>query len=88
MSSITKLSEQAKQYCKACLLTLPREELVEKLEAISIACYDDEDNEILADAAVDSVEAGDIHFDWSFAFSKSMPHSVKMMWLDIDEIWE
>ena len=34
--------------------------IVEMLEAIGIACYDDETTEELAEAAVDSIESGDI----------------------------
>lgn len=39
---------------------LGREEIIEQLESIGVACYDDEDTELLVDAFFDSYKAGDL----------------------------
>ena len=82
------LTKEAREYCTAALLTREREDVVQELESICVACYDDETMEDdLVPSMVDSVEAKDIDFDWSFAASKQYPHSVQMLWLDVDEVW-
>lgn len=80
------LSKTARKYCKEYLKEQGREPLVEQLEGIGVACYDDDDLDDLLDCAVDSVEAGDIEFDWSHAAAKSCNHRCYMLWLDIEEI--
>lgn len=82
------LSRAAKAYCTKALAELDRAELVSMLEAICIACYDDESvSNDLVPSAIDSIEAGDIEFDWSFAASKQYGHAAQMFWLDIDDVW-
>ena len=83
-----KLTKEAKAYCVAFLEAQGREFLVQQLEGICVACYDEEDAAELAESAADSVEAGDIEFDWSFAPAKASKHHVYMLWLDVDEVWE
>lgn len=87
MTTLAKLTEAAKTYCTEALEALDREELVNMLEGIGVACYDEEDNTVLAESAADSVEAGDIEFDFGFHAAKASPHHVYMLWLDIDEVW-
>lgn len=83
-----KLTEQAKNYCKEAVATMEREEIVQTLEGLGIACYDDEETETLVDSYVESVEAGDIEFDFTYAAAMQYPHHIKMMNLDIDEVWQ
>ena len=83
-----KLTEQAKTYCKEAISTMERDEIVSALEGIGTACYDDEEIEDLVDSYVDSVEAGDIEFDFSYASAMQYSHHIKMMNLEIDEVWE
>lgn len=82
------LTNPAKEYCTAVVEQMPREELVAALENIGVACYDDEPIEDLVAAYVDSVEAGDIEFDFSQAFCLTLPHHIKMMWYDFVFVWE
>jgi len=84
---MSKLSPEAKAYCKDILLKQGRTELVSQLESIGIACYDEEDDETLADSAVDSVEAGDIDFDWGLGQAKAFGHHSYMLWLDVEDVW-
>lgn len=84
---MSQLSEPAKAYAKEALQTLDREVLIQMLEGIGCACYDEETEETFAESIVDSIEAGDIEFDFSFAASKSYRHGIQMMWLDIDDVW-
>lgn len=42
---------------------LSREYIIELLEGIGVACYDDEPTQLLREALFDSVEAGDIWED-------------------------
>lgn len=84
---IQKLTPEAKAYCTAAIELMEREELVAALENLGIACYDDEPIEDFVASYVDSVEAGDIEFDFSHAAALSYPHHVKMMWYDIEDIW-
>lgn len=84
---VSKLSDQAKEYAKEALQTLDRSVLIEMLEGIGVACYDEETEETFAEAIVDSIEAGDIEFDFSFAASKAYPNHIARMWLDIDDVW-
>lgn len=83
-----KLTEQAKTYCKEAISTMERDEIVSALEGLGIACYDDEDTEDLVDSYVDSVEAGDIEFDFSYSSAMQYPHHIKMMNLDINDVWQ
>lgn len=85
---MSKLTEQAKTYCKEAISTLERAEIVSTLESLGIACYDDEETEELVDSYVESVEAEDIEFDFTYAAAMQYPHHIKMMNLDIDEVWE
>lgn len=83
-----RLTAEAKAYCQEALEAMGRETIIDMLEnQAGCACYDDEDTDSLAESAVDSVEAGDIEFDWGFAQAKSLGHHVYMTWLDIDEVW-
>ncbi len=84
---MNKLSEAAKAYAVEALQTLDREELISMLENIGCACYDEEGKDVFAESIVDSIEAGDIEFDWSFAASKSYRYGIQRMWLDIDDVW-
>lgn len=84
---MNKLTKPARKYCQAALEAQGREALVEMLEGICIACYDEEDAEELAESAVDSIEAGDIDFDWGHGAVKVAGHYCYMLWLDIDDIW-
>ena len=83
-----KLTEQAKTYCKEAISLMERDEIVSTLEGIGTACYDDEKIEDLVDSYVDSVEAGDIEFDFSYSSAMQYPHHVKMMNLEIDDVWQ
>lgn len=85
---MNKLSESAKEYAKEALQTLERQELIDMLENIGCACYDEESEETFAEAIVDSIEAGDIDFDFSFVASKAYPPHIARLWLDIDDVWE
>ena len=82
------LTQEASYYCKKVALHLGRDHMVNDLEAIGIACYDDESDEVLADAFVSSVEAGDIEFDFSHCQAKNRPRHLYLEWLDIDEVWQ
>lgn len=81
------LTPEAKAYCTAAVKLMDRDELVTALENLGIACYDNEDVEDFVDSYVDSVEAGDIEFDFSYAGTLSYPYHVKMMWYDIEDTW-
>jgi len=82
------LSEEAKAYCQASLERQGRGAVVEMLEGIGVACYDEEGVEELAEAAVDSVEAGDIEFDFGMsAVDRSDGDYLYRLWLDIDDVW-
>jgi hypothetical protein len=81
------LSPEAREYCIEVLIHNGREELVSSLEGIGVACYDEEDDRELAEAAADSVEAGDIEFDFSFVASKQYPHHLQRLHMDINEVW-
>lgn len=83
-----KLTEQAKTYCKEAISLMGRDEIVQTLEGLCIACYDDEEIEDLVDSYVDSVEAGDIEFDFKYGAAMQYPHHIKMLNLDIDEVWQ
>ena len=83
-----KLTEQAKTYCKEAISLMERDEIVSTLEGLGIACYDDEETEMLVDSYVESVEAGDIEFDFKYGAAMQYPHHIKMMNLEIDEVWE
>lgn len=85
---MSKLTDEARAYCQEALEVRGRYKLVEMLESIGIACYDEEDVEELAEAVVDSVEAGDIDFEWDHVTAKNLHAYAYMLWLDIDEIWE
>ncbi len=85
---IKKLTEQARAYCVAAIGTMERNEIVSTLESLGIACYDDEETSDLVESYVDSVEAEDIDFDWSYAAAMQYPHHVKMLNLDVDEVWQ
>lgn len=80
-----KLTSEAREYCLEVLVTRGRESLVADLEGIGIACYDEEGVEELAEAALDSVEAGDIDFDWTNPIGQS--GYIRKLWLAIDEVW-
>ena len=84
---IQKLTPEAKAYCKAAVELMDRDELVAALEGLCIACYDNEDVEDFVDSYVDSVEAGDIEFDFKYSGALSYPYHVKMMWYDIEDTW-
>jgi hypothetical protein len=84
---MSKLSSDAKAYCVEVLKNQGREALVSMLENIGVACYDDEDDYTLAEAAADSVEAGDIEFDWGHSYASSLPRHIYMAWLDIEDVW-
>jgi len=84
---IQKLTPEAKAYCKAAVELMDREELVSALENLGIACYDNEETEDFVESYVDSVEAGDIEFDFSYASTLSYPYHVKMMWYYIEDTW-
>lgn len=83
---MAQLTSEAHKYCKAALLEEGREYIIRLLEGVGVACYDDEETEELAEAAVESVATGDIEFDWSLACAKSCSHRTRMLWYDIDEI--
>lgn len=82
------LSPEAKAYCKAAVELMDRDELVAALEGLCIACYDNEPIEDFVDSYVDSVEAGDIEFDFGYASAQQYPFVVKNMWYYIEETWE
>jgi len=82
-----KFTDEAREYCKAAISLMTREELVESLENIGVACYDDEPIEDFIDSYVDSVEAGDIEFDFSYQAANQYPHHVKMLRYNIDEVY-
>lgn len=82
-----KLTPEARIYCTAAVELMEREELVAALENIGVACYDYEPIEDFVESYVDSVEAGDIEFDFSHAAALSYPHHVKMKWYDIEDTW-
>lgn len=84
---MSKLSEEARKYAIASISEISREEMVSLLEGIGCACYDDEPEEDFVESIVDSIEAGDIEFEWSIWEAKSKSHSTYMLWLDIEEIW-
>jgi hypothetical protein len=81
------LTPEARIYCTAAVELMEREELVAALENIGVACYDDEPIEDFVESYVDSVEAGDIEFDFGCNTAFSYPHHVKMKWLDIEDTW-
>ena len=82
------LTKEAREYCTEVLLRMEREEIVEILEnQVCVACYDEETKYDLVPAMVDSIEAGDIDFDWSIGAAKGHSHYIYTFWLDIDEIW-
>ena len=81
------LSPEAKAYCTAAVELMDREELVVALENLCIACYDNEPTEDFVESYVDSVEAGDIEFDFGYTGTLSYPYHVKMMWYDIEDTW-
>lgn len=84
-----KLTKEARAYCLAAANEMSREELVQELENICIACYDEETiEEDFAPSFVDSVEAGDIEFDFNYSSAGRWSHPTKMLCLDIDEVWE
>ena len=82
-----KFTPEAKDYCTAAVELMERDELVAALENIAIACYDYEETEDFVASYVDSVEAGDIEFDFSHQAALSYPHHVKMKWYSIEEVW-
>jgi hypothetical protein len=84
---IQELTPEAKAYCTAAIELMDREELVAALENLGIACFDNEPTEDFVASYVDSVEAGDIEFDFGYAGTLSYPHHVKMMWYYIEEVW-
>jgi hypothetical protein len=81
------LTPEARIYCTAAVELMEREELVAALEGIGVACYDDEPIEDFVESYVDSVEAGDIEFDFKYSGALSYPYHVKMMWYDIEDTW-
>mgnify|MGYP000955561697 CR=1 FL=1 len=85
---MSKLTPEARSYCFAAIMELPREQMVEMLESIGCACYDYETEETFAESIVDSIEAKDIEFEWGIWDAKSKSHSTYMLWLDIEDIWE
>ena len=82
------LTPEAKKYCKEALKAQGREFLVQQLENIGIACYDDEDEETLAEAAVDSVEAGDIDFDFGMQYALTSPAHLRVLYYHIKDVWQ
>lgn len=84
---IQKLTPEAKAYCTAAIELMAREELVAALENLCTACYDNEPTEDFVASYVDSVEAGDIEFDFGYASARQYPYVVKNMWYDIEEPW-
>jgi hypothetical protein len=82
------LTDEAREYCKEALMELGREYLAEQLGFVCVEVRDDDDDDDLAESVLDSIEAGDLEFDWGFGQSKCFAHHVQMLWLDIDEVWE
>jgi hypothetical protein len=89
MSSKTyNLSKEAKAYAMAVLLQDGRESLIAQLEGVGCACYDEESDETLAEAVVESIEANDIEFDFRMPSDRSyQPGNIYSLWLDIEETW-
>lgn len=85
---MSTLTPEAKEYCKEALKEQGRDSLVQMLENIGIACYDDEDDDTLAESAVDSVQAGDIEFDFGIQYALTTPHYVRMLWYDVEDVWQ
>ena len=56
------MTDREKAACKFALIDAGRETVIELLESIGVACYDEESTEELAEAAAESVESGDIDF--------------------------
>ena len=83
-----KLTKEAREYCSRFYRYSDRENVVQVLEGIGIQCYDDEPLGLLAEAAVVSVEDGDIEFDWSQEFAEQTHWYVKEAWHSIDEVWK
>lgn len=85
---MSKLTDEAKKYAAEYLEAQGREAVVQMLEGICIACYDDEDlTEDLIPAAVDSIEAGDIEIPWDYATARATSYAAGMAWLDVDDVW-
>lgn len=85
---MSKLTKEARAYCKEVVSTWSREDLVAHVEGVGSAAYDDDDDDDLVESVVTSIEAGDIDFDFSYTGSKAYPHHIQMMALDIEETWE
>jgi hypothetical protein len=85
---MSDLTDEAKAYVKSVVLREGRQYLVEALENIGAACYDEEDDDTLADAVVDSIEAGDIDFDFGFYVARAFGGEQYRLWLDIEEVWK
>lgn len=83
-----KLTDEAREYCLEVVGEINRETMVEMLEGIGCACYDDEDISDFIEAIVDSIEAGDIEFDFGIHAAKNQKHHMYMKWLDIDDVWQ
>jgi len=75
-------SELETEYLREVLGMWGRQRLVEELENIGCACYDDEPNEDLIEAIIHSIECNDIDFDWSYSYANTMPHYIKMLRLE------
>lgn len=83
------LTQPAKDYAKHVLLNFhSRDDMVTMLESVGCACYDDEPDDDLADAIIDSIEANDIHFDFSWGVALARGGEAKMLWLDMGEVWQ
>lgn len=85
----SRLSDPYKRYVQLYAYHMGREWLVEQLESIGIACYDDEPTSDFVAAFTDSHEAGDLKdIPWGVFEAKSLSHEMYMAYLDVDDRWE
>jgi hypothetical protein len=89
MARASKLTQNAKKCLFAYLRLVSRDELAAMIEGCGGAAYDDEPVEDFIMSVIDSMEAGDIPFDTSLAYAKSLnDNEAWQAWLDVEDWWE
>ena len=84
------MTASEKKYARIALETLSqrngRDALVDPLENIGTACYDDEPEEDLIESIIDSMEVGDIDrntIGWDLRSAQGYGNEAYHAWLDI-----